>query len=323
MKVEDQIKLGISAVDLGNCTEVLKEHYSIPKEENLIILNMETKKEENAKNETNDDDKSFNLGKKIHLEVYDVSGRKLDLSVCKEDIKVLKYIGDAVEDLNIQSAMNFADKGIDVFNPQDKFFNDLCHPADTDGKDIILNDRRTDLYQNATFCEEGCTYTGMNYDLMVANCICDSSILQKEELNETNEGEEEEEQISEAVNFNTITKSFIANLFDFNYEVIFCYNLVIDTKILVKNIGFYALFAMFVLQLIFFFIYLIKKLKSIKYFMLIFNNDKKPKNNNINDNNKIIKHINNNINNKKRKIINNKNKASPPKNNIKILYKHL
>ena len=103
MKPEEQIKMGISAVDLGNCTEVLKEHYSIPKEENLIILNMETKKEENTKNETSSNDKSFNLGKKIHLEVYDFSGRKLDLSVCKEDIKVLKYIGDAVEELNIQS----------------------------------------------------------------------------------------------------------------------------------------------------------------------------------------------------------------------------
>ena len=220
----------------------------------------------------------------------------------------MKYIGDAVEELNIQSAMNFADKGIDVFNPQDKFFNDLCHPADTDGKDIILNDRRTDLYQNATFCEEGCTYTGMNYDLMVANCICDSSILQKEEQNVTNE---EENQVSEAVNFNTITKSFIANLFDFNYEVIFCYNLVIDTKILIKNIGFYSLFGMFVLQIIFFFVYLGKKLKPLKHFMLIFN---KYNNNNNNINNNTINNknkINNNISKSIKKI----NKSSPPRKN--------
>ena len=315
MKPEDQIKMGISAVDLCNCTEVLKEHYNISKNENLIILNMETKNEEATKNETNpDENKSFNLGKKMHLEVYDFSGRKLDLSVCKEDIKVMKYIGDTVEELNIQSAMDLADKGIDVFNTQDKFFNDICHPFNnSDGKDIILTDRRNDLYQNATFCEDGCTYTGMNYDLMVANCICDSSILQKEEQNITNE---EEKQISEKVNFNTITKSFIQSLIDFNYEVIFCYNLVFDIKILVKNIGFYSLFGMFILQMVFLFIYLIKKLKSIRYFMLIFNTDKKTNNrtknnNDINNNNKIT-HINNNKNSK---IIKNKDKASPPKNN--------
>ena len=40
MDPEKQIKRGISAVNLGNCTEVLKEHYNIPSEENLIVLNM-------------------------------------------------------------------------------------------------------------------------------------------------------------------------------------------------------------------------------------------------------------------------------------------
>ena len=40
MDPEKQIKRGISAVNLGNCTEVLKEHYNISSEENLIVLNM-------------------------------------------------------------------------------------------------------------------------------------------------------------------------------------------------------------------------------------------------------------------------------------------
>ena len=186
------------------------------------------------------------------MEIYDNSGNKLNLSVCHENIKVLKYIGDVEDELNINSAKDYSDKGIDVFNPQDNFFNDICHPYDnSDGKDIILEDRRTDLYQNATFCEDGCTYTGMNYDLMVANCLCDSDFFQKEE--EKNETNVDEIQKSETVNFKTISKSFIENLFDFNYKVIFCYNLVLDTKILVKNIGFYTLFAMFVFQMISFF----------------------------------------------------------------------
>ena len=42
----------------------MKEYYNIPKEENLIILNMETKNDKSQKNGTNNnDDKSFNLGK--------------------------------------------------------------------------------------------------------------------------------------------------------------------------------------------------------------------------------------------------------------------
>ena len=128
----------------------------------------------NNKNDSNNNDNSFNLGVNIQVEVFDYSGRKLELSICKEDIKIMKYIGD-VEVLDINSAKNLADKGIDVFNPQDDFFNDICHPFESpDGKDIILNDGRTDIYQNVTFCQDDCAYIGMNYDLVAGNCIFDS-----------------------------------------------------------------------------------------------------------------------------------------------------
>ena len=304
---------------LGNCTEILKEYYNISKDENLIILNIESKNENN-KNES--DNNAFNLGKDSHIEVFDYSGNKLDLSVCKEDIKLMKYIGD-VEELNMESAMGLADKGIDVFNPADDFFNDICHPFDNpDGIDIILTDRRNDIYQNASFCQDGCTYTGINYDLMAANCNCDTSYLQNNEKNETNNKEQKE-----SVNFKSITKSFISNLLDFNYQVIYCYNLALNSKIIIKNIGFYSLASMFFSQIIILIIYIVKKLKSIKNYMLIFkmfnngnnkniittNGNPPPKNDSIftslddkNNPNK-IKILNNNEEN-----INNKNEINLP-----------
>ena len=202
----------------------------------------------------------------------------------------MKYIGD-VEQLDIDSAKSLSSQGIDVFNANDDFFNDICHKYDnSDGKDIILNDRRNDIYQNATFCQDGCTYNGINYNLMAANCLCGSNSLQIKEDNKTNN-----EKDSEVVNFKSVTKSFLENLFSFNFDVLRCYNLAFDKKILVQNIGFYCLFIMFILQIIFFLIYLIKKLKPLKNFMLIFkmNNDKS-----------------NDINNKQ--IIKTKNKSTPP-----------
>ena len=100
------------------------------------------------------------MGKNSIIEIYDLSGRKLDISICKEDIKIMKYIGDITE-LDIISAMNYADIGIDVFNAKDDFFNDICYPFDNpESIDIILNDRRADIYQNATFCQDGCSYSG-------------------------------------------------------------------------------------------------------------------------------------------------------------------
>ena len=86
---------------------------------------MEVKEEENK----NNDNDCFNLGKNTHIEVYDYSGRKLNLSTCKEDITVMKYIGDVTE-LNIESAKSLSTQGIDVFNAEDDFFNDICHPFD-------------------------------------------------------------------------------------------------------------------------------------------------------------------------------------------------
>ena len=278
MDPEEQIKNGISAIDLGNCTEIIKEYYNISKNENLMILNIETKNISNSNN-----DNYFNLGKNTQLEIYDVSGRELDLSVCKDDIKVMKYIGD-VKELKIQSAISLSEQGIDVFNARDAFFNDICHPYDDpDGRDITLNDRRTDIYQNATFCQVGCSYLGMNYNLMVANCKCNSRLIQGEQKNVTENGVSK----PEINRFKEFTKSFISNLIDFNFEVLRCYNLALNNKIIIHNIGFFSLFSMFLLQIIFFIIYLIRKIKPIKTYMLNFNDINKPdktltNNNNIN-----------------------------------------
>ena len=251
---EQQIKNGISAFDLGNCTNVLKEHYDIPENENLIIMNMEITNDKIKKNESDsNDDKSFILGKSTQLEVYDYSGRKLNLSVCKEDITIMKFIGD-IKELNIDSAKTFSEKGIDVFNASHDFFNDLCYHYDNkDGKDIIINDRRNDIYQNASFCQSGCNYNGMNYDLMVANCICNPSIFQEDEKNMADINEN-----LEYINFKLLGKEFLENLVDLNYKVMRCYNLVLNKKIIFYNIGFYVQISMLFLQIIFVFIYLIK-----------------------------------------------------------------
>ena len=304
---EIQIKNGISAIDLGNCTYVLKEYYNISKEENLIIMNMEIKNDFIQKNEDNvNDDNSFILGKNTFLEIYDYSGRQLNLSICKEDIKIMKYIGD-IKELDINSAMILSKQGIDVFNAEDNFFNDICSFYDSsDGKDIIINDRRNDFYQNATFCQYGCTYNGMNYSLMVANCICKPKILQEVRKNITEINKE-----IEFINFKALSWIFLENIFNFNFEILRCYNLVLNRKILVHNIGFYSLMTMLVFQIIFVFVHLLKRLNSLKYFLMKFGN----KNCNKNKNKRII----NIINNKKSKNICNKNNskkkflAIPPK----------
>ena len=264
LEPKEQLKKGISAIDLGNCTKIIKEHYNISEDENLIIVNMESK---NNKDNIGNDDSSFDIGKNNQIEIYDFSGRKLDLSVCQEGIRIMKYIKD-VEKLDIQSAFNLANIGVDVFNASDDYFNDICHNYEnSDGKDIIIKDRRNDIYQNVTFCQKGCKYNGIDYDLVTANCICDSSFLQNNlEHNNTKEENNKEEKL----NFRELKESILLNLFNFNINVLYCYNLVFNLKLLKRNIGFFCMIFLFFLQIIFFFIYLVKKLRPLKHYMLIF-----------------------------------------------------
>ena len=94
-------------------------------------------------------------------------------------------------------------------------------------------------------------YSGIDYKLMAANCICDSNSLQSNsENNDTNnENKNNEEEI---VTFKVLTKSIIEHLFDFNINVIKCYNLVFNKKIFYNNIGFYCMALLYFTNYIYF-----------------------------------------------------------------------
>ena len=57
----------------------------------------------------------------------------------------MKYLGD-VKEIDINSAKNNAELGIDIFNASSDFFNNICFQyKSNDGKDIVVNDRRSDM----------------------------------------------------------------------------------------------------------------------------------------------------------------------------------
>ena len=62
MDPKEQIKKGISAIDLGNCNGQIKEYYNISKDEPIIILNMESKRNESNTNIDNNNN-AFDIGK--------------------------------------------------------------------------------------------------------------------------------------------------------------------------------------------------------------------------------------------------------------------
>ena len=80
MNPEEQTKYGISAIDFGYCIKIIKKHYNISESESVLVLNIETKDINN-----NNNSKAFYLRKYSQVEIYNMSGTELDISVCKED----------------------------------------------------------------------------------------------------------------------------------------------------------------------------------------------------------------------------------------------
>ena len=260
----EQIKQGISGIDLGNCINILKMRYNIPNEEDLIIIEIETKEDKEKNKNLNKKADFVNLGKNVQISVYDKSGKKLDISYCNGDIKIMKYIAD-LEGVDFDEAKKYAGEGIDVFNGKDSFFNDICHPFTSEKGDVILSDRREDLFQNVSFCGEGCEYNGIDFELMIAKCDCDPANIQ------SGEGDNLEiDQNRKGVTMNDIINSFTDELFSFNFIVVKCYNLVFDSSILKSNIGFIIMIILISLE-IFIFIYFSKDwLKPVRNYMLVF-----------------------------------------------------
>ena len=48
----------------------------------------------------------------------------------------------------------------------------ICYRYSSDGKDILIQDRREYIYGNTSLCESGCIYKSINYTSNTVNCEC-------------------------------------------------------------------------------------------------------------------------------------------------------
>ena len=79
------------------------------------------------------------------------------------------------DDIDGELVLFFGNKGINIFNPNDPFFVDLCFVFSIDGKDVPLVDRIELYYQNVTFCDEGCNLEELDLEKYEVLCSCHAS----------------------------------------------------------------------------------------------------------------------------------------------------
>ena len=152
--------------------------------------------------------------------------------------------------INATKVNYYSDLGIDVFNLEDEFFNDICYSYSEGGSDMILNDRVADIYHNYSVCEDNCNYNKINLTENTVSCKC--SIKTTVEVEVT------------PPKLDTIIRDSFR---DSNLAVMKCYNVVFSFNNKMGNIGFFIFTTLVLLHLPFFIYYFIYNITSIRKFI--------------------------------------------------------
>ena len=259
-------------VNFIQCENTLRKELNISSSRIITFLQMEIE---------NKNEKS--LINQIEYMAYDDNRKPLNLSLCNDSsIQIVYALKNNSLDMN--EIISFKDLGIDIFNINDSFFNDICQPYSDSNNDIVLKDRIKEIYQNYSLCDDGCKYSQFNDTYMTISCDC--KVKNNISINETSLNLEQFDNID----------------IESNFGIIKCYNLVFSLDGKSKNIGFWIFLFLIGIHIPFLLHYFCKGIKSIKEYIL----NEMRKNGYIKDKN---------INKTKSKI---KTLSNPPlKNNIK------
>ena len=154
--INDLSKVKSTYVDISLCEEKLRKELGIPQDEILTIFQIEIDKmNEKA------------LTSQVEYAIYNKKKEKLSLSHCK-DVKV--KVNYEIKD---QSVLNktmigyYSELGIDIFDIEDSFFNDLCYPFSIANSDVILKDRVSDIHKRHIIYIKIILYVTMNVNMIV------------------------------------------------------------------------------------------------------------------------------------------------------------
>ncbi len=259
-------------IELGeNCENIIRKENFLSKEDKIIILIIDNNKEN-----------------EFSYEVYNEKGEKLDISSCNK-ITLINPIDESILDLS--KIKNIQKLGYDVFDEESPIYNDKCISLSVNGNDMIIEDRKDDVYNFINPCLKDCNYRNFDEINNLIYCICKLKF--------------ENSNINDDINKENLLISTYKKI---NLRPISCYKLLSKFENLKKNYGFY-IFNFFILIHIISFYSLIKY-EFVQLKSKMFNTDNHKKNLNLNQNNLFIHHNNNTLNsgNSFRKLVKRKKK---------------
>jgi hypothetical protein len=233
--------LNTTYVDLVECTNILRSKHNLSLEEVISILQIEIH--------------SYNekvLSNKVEYLLFDEEKNVLNLSFCEDIPITIDYKIKNTSLINTSLISYYSNLNVDIFNHNDSFFNDICYPfsEESSSRDLVLEDREVDIYQNYSLCEENCVYIKIDTEAMRVKCQC--QVKQNVIIDE-----------KPPIFFKIVKNSFL----DSNFGVIKCFHQVFSFTNKFRNCGFWVSLIIFGIHIPLFIIFFIYRLKSVKDFI--------------------------------------------------------
>ena len=220
-------------IDFSNCEKLLRET-----NRDLTVFQIEI-----------DNPSEQALIDNVEYAVFNENDEKVGLSICKDEkIKIHYQLNTSM--INMSKVRYYSELGIDIFNINDDFFNDICYPFFVDDADIILKDRVEDIYQNYSICENNCEYNALNLLQNTVTCSCSVKSFTLSDVKIPN-----------------LASIFRDTLSYSSIGVIKCYRLVFRIKDKWINIGFCIFTVLVSLHIPLFIHYCINNLNKLKAFI--------------------------------------------------------
>ena len=208
----------LAKIDLGECGEKIRESLRGSTEgynnEPLIILKYGVSSNVIYENY-------------IVYEIYNpITHDKIDISTICANLNVDVYVDTKMSESVSKSLESMVDQGYNPFDPNDKFYREICTPYESpDGTDVLLDDREEYFLNNLNTiaCADNCKTSSYPLDTRYLKCNCPV----------------ENEVTLDIKHFSgdNLVKSFASTLKNSNWRAMNCYKLVFDKEIFGKNAG--------------------------------------------------------------------------------------
>lgn len=128
------------------------------------------------------------------------------------------------EDIELDKGETMFNKGIDIYDGNSDYFNNICSSYIREGSNV-MKERREKNFVVAKLCERNCKYSGIDYNRKKVRCICDT----KGDVNITKDNDNNVRDIN----------VFNDKIYRTNFLIVKCYKVIFYKRNIIKNIGFW------------------------------------------------------------------------------------